>query len=139
MNKAAIAILGFFTFVAVLVVAIFGFSIMAEPGHMMAGCFGMAPGENCAMLSPIEHFTAHLSAFQSVSTGIAQAFFSLFALMLLALLALGAGNSKNKNDVSKTLAFERSGGFISPQQVQFSHWLSLREKRDPSFISAVNR
>ena len=138
MSKAAITILGPFIFFTLLIVAIFGFSIMAEPGHMMAGCFGITPGESCAMLSPIEHFTAHANAFQSVSTGVARAF-SLLAAILLAFLVLATINGKHRNGTPKKFIFERSGNFISPQRIQFSRWLSLREKRDPSFIFAVNR
>lgn len=122
---------------SVLATAIFGFSIMDEPGHMMAGCFGSAPGEACSMLSPIEHFTAHLHMFQSISTAVVQTCSLLTALLLFALAALFLAIRQIPTSERYFISRQRDD-FISPQHFQLIRWLSFHEKRDPSAVFAMN-
>lgn len=123
--------------ISVLATAIFGFSVMSEPGHMMAGCFGSAPGATCSMLSPIEHFAAHLHTFQSISTAIVQMYSLLVALLLFVLAALFLVTRKITVP-ERDFALRQRDDFISPQRLQLVRWISLHEKRDPSFVFAVN-
>jgi hypothetical protein len=137
MNKAAVQILFPLVIMAFLATAIFGFSVMSAPGHVMAGCFGSTPGGNCSMLSPIEHFEAHFHAFQSISTAVVQAssLFATFLLLVIAFLSL----SITVNDLKRTYVLQRYDGFISPQRLQQWRWLALHEKRAPAFVYAVKR
>ena len=138
MNQAAIRILFPIAIIAVLAVAIFGFAIMSEPGHMMVGCLGSTSGGNCAVLSPAEHFEAHLRGFQNISTAMAQGY-SFFVTLFLILLASIPLKASLKNDPHEEFASGSRKNFISPQRIRFAHWLALREKRDPSLAGAVNR
>lgn len=137
MNKDAIQILFPLVIIAVLTTAIFGFSVMSEPGHIMAGCFGSTPGGGCSMLSPIEHFEAHLHAFQSISTAVVQASSLLAAFLLLVIAFLFL--SVTLNELKGDYILQRRDGVISSQRPRLMHWLVLHEKRDPSFAYAVNR
>lgn len=137
MNKTAVKITFLVAIATVLASAIFGFSVMGEPGHMMAGCFGSAPGATCSMLSPIEHFAAHLNTFQSISVAVVQVSSLLIALLLLALGSISIA-AKQINDLQGDYAKTRRDDFVSPRHFQFTHWLALHEKRDPSLAYAVN-
>ncbi len=123
---------------AVLATAIFGFLVMNEPGPMMVGCFGEAPGVTCSVLSPIEHFAAHLLAFQSVSIAVIQmsAFLSAIFLLVFAVLFLVI---KHIHDPQENFAVIQGDDFISPQHFRFARWIALHEKRDPSFACAMNK
>ncbi len=137
MNKVAVQIMFPIIIMAVVATAIFGFSVMSEPGHMMAGCFGSVPGGSCSMLSPIEHFAAHLHAFQSISTAVVQASSLLAALLLLTLAALFLA-IKQIADPQRDFAVRQRDDFISPQHLQLVRWIALHEKSDPSFARAMN-
>ena len=137
MSKATLQIIFPIIIIAVLATALFGFSVMSESGHIMAGCFGSTPGASCSMLPPIEHFTVHLHAFQSISTAMVQTSSLLAALLLLVLAALSLAIERINNP-SGDFAVKKRGDFISPQHLQLAHWLTLHEKRDPSFAYAMN-
>ena len=138
MSKAIFQIMFPIVIVSILAMAFFGFSVMSEPGHMMAGCFGSTPGGTCSMLSPVEHFAAHLHTFQSISTAIVQTS-SLLASLLLFVLAAIFLAVKQIAEPQRDFAIRQRDDFISPQHFQLTHWISLHEKRDPSFAFAVNR
>lgn len=137
MSKAAFHMMFLVVSASVLATAIFGFSVMSEPDHMMTGCFGLAPGAVCSMLSPIEHFAAHLRAFQSISAAVVRISSLLPALILLALAGLALTVQQSDNPQG-AYAVKRRGSFISPRHSEFTRWLALHEKRDPSFARAMN-
>src|SRR3989344_7731554 len=137
MNRASVQITFLIVIASIIATAIFGFTVMSEPGHVMAGCFGSTPGAVCSMLSLIEHFTAHLHAFKSISTAVMRTS-SLLTTLLLIVLARLALAIKQVHDSRKKYFVQRKDQCISPQRFQLIHWLALHEKRDPSFACAVN-
>jgi hypothetical protein len=139
MNKLILQIVFPLVILAVLAMAIFGFSVMSEPGHVMAGCFGTTPGASCSMLSPIEHFEAHLHAFQSMTTAVTQTF-SLLAALLLSITALIFLFIQQIDNAPRGIPIlPRGDDVINSQKSRITHWLTLHEKRDPSlFAGAVN-
>jgi hypothetical protein len=138
MNKASNQIIVFLILTATLAVALFGFSIMSEPGHMMVGCFGTTPGGNCSVLGPIEHFQLHLNAFQSISTGIAKAFVALAGLLLAIAFYLDSKKRLSDNSIQRIVFVNTDLDLVS-SRTSIVHWLTLHEKRDPSLSFAVNR
>jgi hypothetical protein len=136
-NKTIIHFIFPLIVIAVLATALFGFSMMSEPGHMMVGCFGSVPGAACSMLSPIEHFMAHLNAFQSISTAVVQLSL-LLAAALLFILAILFFDIGQLGSLSGDFAVRQFTGFRPPQRLQFMQWIALHEKRDPSFAAAMN-
>lgn len=138
MSKAAMYISSLTILLAVVATVIFGSSVMSESGHMAMGCFGLASGVNCSMLSPIEHFNAHLRTFQGVSTAVFQ-ISSLLAVLLLFILAVLFLITKSAGEKQANFIAKKRGDYISPQRLEFLEWLALHEKRDPSFSYAMNR
>lgn len=137
MNRQAVQIISFVAFVAVLAVAIFGFSIMGTTGNMVMGCFGTTPGDSCSVLGTIQHFESHVNAFRSITSVVVGSIFSILALLLLALLAL-IGLDAN-SELRHRFTVWRVRDSIIAYFVRFNRWLALHEKRDPSFAYAVNR
>lgn len=124
--------------VGVLVTALFGFAVMMNGmGHVMVGCFGSAPGTNCSVLSPIEHFEAHFQTFQYLTTAIVQVS-SLLAAFLLILAAVVFLLLKGDRLLEQQPFAISCSDTASPQRIQLTHWLALREKRDPSLVYAMN-
>jgi hypothetical protein len=103
------------------------------------GCFGTTPGASCSMLSPIEHFEAHLHAFQSMTTAVTQTF-SLLAALLLSITALIFLFIQQIDNAPRGIPIlPRGDDVINSQKSRITHWLTLHEKRDPSlFAGAVN-
>ena len=137
MNKAFLTIVPFIVLIATVTVAIFGFTLMSEPGHMMAGCLGTTPGAACSTRGPIEHFEMHLSTFQSISTGIAKAFAAFAALAFV--VALFLFTRRTEDGQKESFYVSRAHDVFPPTRTPLIHWLALHEKRDPSFAFAVNR
>jgi hypothetical protein len=137
MSRQAIQIISFVAFVATLTVAIFGFSIMGTTGNMVMGCFGTVPGGNCSVLGVIQHFESHVNAFRSITGVLVGSIFSILALLFLALLALIGLNFDG--DLRHRFTVQRFHDSITASFVRFNRWLALHEKRDPSFVYAVNR
>jgi len=126
-------------FVATVSVALFGFSLMNDTGHTMAGCFGSLPGASCSMLSPIGHFEAHLATFQGVSMAVIGTFLLLTAALSLIVIALFLKYRKNDGGSSGGPGLSDAMDFISPQNISLAHWLAIFEKRDPAIaLFAVN-
>lgn len=132
MTKTIPQIVVIFVLAATLTVAVLGFVLMSEPGHMMVGCFGAGV---CSALGPIEHFESHLTAFQSVSTGIAKTFAAFVALLLA--VALSASLTEKNSDERDTARIRVTDN-PPLSRTPLLHWLTLHEKRDPSFACAMN-
>ncbi len=138
MNRSVFRFLLPLVLAGVLATALFGFSIMMNSsGRMMAGCFGSAPATDCSILSPIEHFEAHTQAFHQVSTAIAQASAS-FAVLLLVFLAAAIALLWDHTILQHRPIVFRNDRDVPPRHIRLTHWLALREKRDPSPVYAMN-
>ncbi len=137
MSKDFAQIISLIAFMSIFAVAILGFSLMmSESGHMMVGCFGTAPDGNCSILSAIEHLRSHMLTFQNISSVIV---ISLFAFMLLFFIAVLCFTGINFNgNLRRLFSNKRFRDFITPRIIQFTSWLAIHEKRDPSFSYAVN-
>lgn len=138
MSKAVTRAIAPFLLVAVVIAVMFGFLVMMTGSGHMTLCFDGAADAGCAALTPLAHFEAHFQTFQQISTAVVQSSFALFAVLLL--LLIGAIQQRPQEDSSGTfpLVARRSTFDISPQRIQYMHWLALREKRDPSRAYAMN-
>jgi hypothetical protein len=139
MSKTTVQIIFFVAIASVLTTAVLGFSVMNESEHMMAGCFGGVPGASCSMLGPIEHFLAHLQTFQSISSAIIAAFLLVAATLELFFIDLFLKQKKKDESSAGKLTPGSRMDFTIPHHISFMRWLVLHEKRDPSFLYAMNR
>ncbi|MCL4405573.1 hypothetical protein M1295_03380 [Patescibacteria group bacterium] len=137
MSRQTVQIISFIAFVATLTVAIFGFSIMGTTGNMVMGCFGAVPGGNCSVLGTVQHFESHVNTFRSITSVLVGSIFSILALLLIALLSLIGLDTDS--DLRHRFTVWHFYDSIVSYFVRLNRWLALHEKRDPSFVYAVNR
>lgn len=137
MNRSVITLLFSIIFATTIAVVIFGSMIMGGPGHMTVGCFGSMPGATCSLFGPVEHVAAHLRAFRSVSLGVVYSS-SLYALALFLFLFAVAGKFFGTKDGPGNVRSFSTHPALAEYFIEFAQWLALREKRDPSFVVAVN-
>lgn len=118
-------------FFAILAAALLGFSVMRDGGHMMAGCFEKTMGADCSMLSPLEHFEAHLHVVYGISSAFFPVLLLLGAALLLAVTHFGEDYSGGGGNfflwIIRRLPEKRT-------LIRRMKWLALHEKRDPSVL-----
>lgn len=126
-------------FIAFAGAVLFGAYAMGSGDGHSIGCIGAFENPNCATaVSPAEHFQYHLGALEGLSLGIVQQPFATLLLLTAFILALFLSVlPRDAEDQHSRSLFRKPEKIFAPQ-APILRWLSLHEKRDPSFAYAMN-
>lgn len=127
-------------FVSFAGAAIFGaYAMTSSQGHSSA-CIWILENPNCATaVTPLQHLEYHLGALERLSTAAFQPLPLTSLLLAIFILAIFLRiRPKNAPDSHTQHATRDASETVSVPQAPILRWLSLHEKRDPSFAYAMN-
>lgn len=138
--KSVFTILLIFSFLGIAVFGVFAMSHGAGYGHN--GCIAATVnGQPCPEdNNPLQFLAFHLDAFRSFATAtfgdhFASALFLLIALVLtVAVGIIGVIHPAPPTSATNYRCRQFLESYSFPFQREFTHWLTLHEKRDPIFF-----